>query len=180
MAHGASHEVLEEGREFLLDWQKLKKVAACESPVVPVCVQDADTMQVLIVAFANEQAFWWRNGQECEVLKFKWVHRRLRLELIEDVEITQLRTVHSLKNSQHTVNAGQSIRIACMVANANSLSFTSEGNTLTPHKSFQELTRHPPGVDGNLWEEGLCTLEHFAKQIVDQRWNFWRVLAAKK
>ena len=56
MAHGASHEVLEEGREFLLDWQKLKKVAACESPVVPVCVQDADTMQVLIVAFANEQA----------------------------------------------------------------------------------------------------------------------------
>ena len=63
MAHGASHEVLEEGREFLLDWQKLKKVAACESPVVPVCVQDADTMQVLIVAFANEQAFWWRNCQ---------------------------------------------------------------------------------------------------------------------
>ena len=28
-------------------------------------------------------------------------------------------------------------------------------------------TRHPPGVEGIFWEEGLCTLEHFAEQIVD-------------
>mmetsp|Transcript_3060 Transcript_3060/g.3422 ORF Transcript_3060/g.3422 Transcript_3060/m.3422 type:complete len:126 (-) Transcript_3060:7-384(-) len=52
-----AHEELEEGSEFILDWHKLKKVAACESPVVPVVVQHADTMEVLIVAYANEQAF---------------------------------------------------------------------------------------------------------------------------
>eukprot|EP00913_Durusdinium_trenchii_P028075 g26322.t1 len=51
-----AHEALEEGSEFLLDWQKLKKVALCESPVVPVAVQHADTLELLIVAFANEQA----------------------------------------------------------------------------------------------------------------------------
>lgn len=50
-----AHEELEEGSEFILDWHKLKKVAACESPVVPVVVQHADTMEVLIVAYANEQ-----------------------------------------------------------------------------------------------------------------------------
>ncbi|CAL1152541.1 unnamed protein product [Cladocopium goreaui] len=51
-----AHFELEEGNQFLLDWYKLKKVAACESPVVPVAVQHADTMEVLIVAYANEQA----------------------------------------------------------------------------------------------------------------------------
>lgn len=50
-----AHEELEEGSQFILDWYKLKKVAACESPVVPVVVQHADTMEVLIVAYANEQ-----------------------------------------------------------------------------------------------------------------------------
>lgn len=34
---------------------RLKKVALCESPVVPVAVQHADTLELLIVAFANEQ-----------------------------------------------------------------------------------------------------------------------------
>eukprot|EP00933_Yihiella_yeosuensis_P031983 TRINITY_DN25569_c0_g1_i1.p1 TRINITY_DN25569_c0_g1~~TRINITY_DN25569_c0_g1_i1.p1 ORF type:complete len:190 (-),score=31.13 TRINITY_DN25569_c0_g1_i1:357-863(-) len=51
-----SHEELEEGREFRLDWQKLRKVNRCEDDVVPVVVQDADSKEVLIVAFANEKA----------------------------------------------------------------------------------------------------------------------------
>jgi phosphoribosyl-AMP cyclohydrolase len=47
---------LEEGAELSLDFQKLKKVAACGEDVVPVAVQDADTKEVLIVAYANDQA----------------------------------------------------------------------------------------------------------------------------
>lgn len=51
-----SHAELEEGSDLYLDWSKLVKVAACGEGVVPVCVQDIDTLQVLIVAFANEFA----------------------------------------------------------------------------------------------------------------------------
>mmetsp|Transcript_7935 Transcript_7935/g.18237 ORF Transcript_7935/g.18237 Transcript_7935/m.18237 type:complete len:137 (-) Transcript_7935:8-418(-) len=51
-----THEELEEGGALLLDWDKLKKVASCESPVIPVAVQHADSREVLIVAFANKEA----------------------------------------------------------------------------------------------------------------------------
>ncbi|CAE7674746.1 hisI [Symbiodinium pilosum] len=53
----ASHEELEEGSKLQLDWEKLKKVALCESSVIPVAVQNVDSREVLIVAFANEKAF---------------------------------------------------------------------------------------------------------------------------
>merc|ERR1712224_604576 len=52
-----SHEQLEEGNELLLDWEKLRKVAAQSAEsVIPVAVQDADSLQVLILAYANEKA----------------------------------------------------------------------------------------------------------------------------
>ena len=47
---------LEEGSELLLDFEKLAKVAQCGVPLVPVAVQDADTKEVLIIAYANEEA----------------------------------------------------------------------------------------------------------------------------
>ena len=47
---------LEEGTVLSLDFQKLKKVAACGEDVVPVAVQHADTKEVLIVAYANDRA----------------------------------------------------------------------------------------------------------------------------
>jgi phosphoribosyl-AMP cyclohydrolase len=47
---------LEEGNELHLDYQKLKKVAQASEPVLPVVVQDADTGQVLILAYANQAA----------------------------------------------------------------------------------------------------------------------------
>ncbi len=50
------HKTLEEGGEILLDFEKLRKVAACPDPVVPVIVQDAATKEVLILAYANEAA----------------------------------------------------------------------------------------------------------------------------
>jgi len=47
---------LEEGTELVLDFQKLGKVAACGEDVVPVAVQDAETKEVLILAYVNARA----------------------------------------------------------------------------------------------------------------------------
>ena len=46
-------ERLEDGNRLLLDFEKLRKVAQCDEPVVPVAVQDADSKEVLIVAYVN-------------------------------------------------------------------------------------------------------------------------------
>lgn len=55
-SHSHSHHELEEGTKLMLDWKKLLKVAKTGSMVVPVCVQDFDTKEVLILAYANEEA----------------------------------------------------------------------------------------------------------------------------
>jgi phosphoribosyl-AMP cyclohydrolase len=47
---------LEEGRELCLDFDKLQKIAETGQPVVPVVVQNADSGEVLILAYANRQA----------------------------------------------------------------------------------------------------------------------------
>jgi len=47
---------LEEGNAFTLDYDKLAKVAATGSRVVPVAVQNVDTREIILVAYANEQA----------------------------------------------------------------------------------------------------------------------------
>ncbi len=46
---------LEEGTALTLDWTKLEQVAAVGG-VVPCAVQDADTGDVILVAYVNEQA----------------------------------------------------------------------------------------------------------------------------
>jgi phosphoribosyl-AMP cyclohydrolase len=50
-------KALEEGSELQLDFGKLKKVAAVSEDVVPVAIQDADTREVILVAYTNEAAF---------------------------------------------------------------------------------------------------------------------------
>ena len=47
---------LEEGVQLTIDFAKLQKVGQAGAAVVPVVVQDADSKEVLIVAYANEQA----------------------------------------------------------------------------------------------------------------------------
>ena len=47
---------LEEGTELRLDFDKLAKAATCGG-VLPVAVQNADTNEVILVAYSNEQAF---------------------------------------------------------------------------------------------------------------------------
>ncbi len=49
-------KALEEGPELTLDFDKLAKVAQTGIPVLPVVVQDAGTLEVLILAYANEEA----------------------------------------------------------------------------------------------------------------------------
>ncbi len=47
---------LEEGAELTLDFGKLARAVAGSSGIIPVAVQDADTREVILVAYANEQA----------------------------------------------------------------------------------------------------------------------------
>lgn len=48
---------LEEGNELTLDWHKLEKALHQTSGVIPVAVQNADTKEVILVAYINQQAF---------------------------------------------------------------------------------------------------------------------------
>lgn len=48
---------LEEGAKLMLDFDKIAKVAAHSSGVIPVAVQHADTQEVILVAYTNELAF---------------------------------------------------------------------------------------------------------------------------
>ncbi|MDA0336519.1 MAG: phosphoribosyl-AMP cyclohydrolase [bacterium] len=52
----ASIEQLEEGTELLLDFDKISQVAARCPGILPVAVQNADSMEVILVAYANRQA----------------------------------------------------------------------------------------------------------------------------
>jgi phosphoribosyl-AMP cyclohydrolase len=47
---------LEEGKELRLDFTKLQKIAKTGLPVLPVVVQDADSLEVLVVAYSNQEA----------------------------------------------------------------------------------------------------------------------------
>jgi len=48
---------LEEGSELRLDFGKIARVGAASPGVVPVAVQNADTGEVILLAYTNEQAF---------------------------------------------------------------------------------------------------------------------------
>ena len=48
--------LLEEGKELALDFGKLQAIGRGEAAVIPVAVQDADSKEVLIVAYANQEA----------------------------------------------------------------------------------------------------------------------------
>lgn len=48
---------LEEGASLQLDFEKVAKIAAQCRDVIPVAVQHADTGEVILVAYTNEEAF---------------------------------------------------------------------------------------------------------------------------
>lgn len=47
---------LEEGTDLLLDFDKIEKVAQSREAVLPVAVQDVDTKEVLLLAYASDEA----------------------------------------------------------------------------------------------------------------------------
>lgn len=47
---------LEEGRELKIDFAKIAKIAEKCRDVIPVAVQNADTKEVILVAYVNEKA----------------------------------------------------------------------------------------------------------------------------
>ena len=47
---------LEEGEALLLDFGKLKKVAASEESVIPVAVQDTESGKIPLIGYANRAA----------------------------------------------------------------------------------------------------------------------------
>ena len=51
-----THEELEEGTVLNLDWKKLASLAGKNCDVVPVAVQDIETKELILLAYANEQA----------------------------------------------------------------------------------------------------------------------------
>ncbi len=48
---------IEEGAELKLDYDKLAKASASAPGIIPVAVQNADTGEVILVAYVNELAF---------------------------------------------------------------------------------------------------------------------------
>ncbi len=48
---------LEEGATLQLDYDKMAKAVASSPGIIPVAVQDADTQEVILVAYVNEPAF---------------------------------------------------------------------------------------------------------------------------
>jgi len=51
-----NHEDLEKGTILSLDFSKLNQIGSAGYPVLPVVVQDSDSGEVLIIAYANEEA----------------------------------------------------------------------------------------------------------------------------
>lgn len=47
---------LEEGTELQLDFNKLEKAVSGSPGIIPVAVQNADTRELILVAYVNEQA----------------------------------------------------------------------------------------------------------------------------
>ena len=117
---------LEEGSELTLDFDKLAKAAQTGVPVLPVAVQDAETLEVLILAYANEQAvrytlehgvaaFWSTSRNEL------WVKGATSGDTLQLVEVRVNCEQNSLvylvkplgKGACHTKDANGSTRASC-------------------------------------------------------------------
>ena len=66
MEEGGLMKVIEEGAELKLDFTKIARTAKVCGDVVPVAVQNADTGEVILLAYTNELAF--RKSMESRTL----------------------------------------------------------------------------------------------------------------
>ena len=121
-----THDQVEAGKILALDFGKLGQVAACGQDLVPVAVQDADSGDVLIVAYANQQAldhtltagvaaFWSTSRDEL------WVKGATSGDFLDIVEVRVNCEQNSLlyrvrrrgQGACHTLDAGGSARPGC-------------------------------------------------------------------
>ncbi len=119
-------EEVEEGPQLALDFGKLQQAAAGGEGLVPVAVQDADSGEVLIVAYANEEAlnyarregvaaFWSTSRNEL------WVKGATSGNVLELVEIRVNCEQNSLlyrvrlkgAGACHTLGADGRARLGC-------------------------------------------------------------------
>ncbi|MBO7522162.1 MAG: hypothetical protein J6T16_07995 [Opitutales bacterium] len=117
---------IEESCEFMLDFTKLKKIAACKEDVIPAVAQDADSGEVLIIGYVNRLAletalkekmatFWSTSRNEL------WIKGKTSGDFLEIVNILvnceQNSIVYQVrlkgKGSCHTKNAGGAPRKGC-------------------------------------------------------------------
>ena len=117
---------IEEGARLALDFGKLQRAAACGEGLVPVAVQDADSGEVLIVAYANEEALnyarregvaaFWSTSRNA-----LWVKGATSGDLLQIVEIRVNCEQNSLlyrvrpkgAGACHTRDAGGRARAGC-------------------------------------------------------------------
>ncbi len=119
-------KTLEEGGQLLLDFDKLRQVARIAEAVIPVAVQDADSKELLIIAYANEAAlrytmehgvaaFWSTSRNEL------WVKGATSGDTLQLVEMRVNCEQNSLlylvrpqgKGACHTVDAAGKTRPSC-------------------------------------------------------------------
>ena len=117
---------IEEGNELLLDFEKLAKVAHTGQSVLPVVVQDVESQQVVLLAYANQEAlrytidhgvaaFWSTSRNEL------WVKGATSGDTLSVAEIRVNCEQNSLlylvrplgKGACHTKNAEGNTRASC-------------------------------------------------------------------
>lgn len=117
---------IEESCELMLDFKKLKKIANCESDVIPAVAQCADTGEVLIIGYVNQLAletaikenmatFWSTSRNEL------WIKGKTSGDYLEIVDILvnceQNSIVYKVrlkgKGSCHTKNQKGEARYGC-------------------------------------------------------------------
>ena len=128
-----SHEDLEEGKQLTIDFTKLQQIGQSGAAVVPVAVQDADSKELLIIAYANDQAlqqtlaegvatFWSTSRNEL------WIKGATSGDMLDLVEVRVNCEQNSLlylvrprgNGACHTVDAGGSARSTCYYRRLNS------------------------------------------------------------
>lgn len=118
--------LLEESETLVLDFDKLDKIAATKSSVVPVAVQDIETNELLLLGYANEEAL--RYTLEHKVAAFwstsrnkLWVKGLTSGDQLELVDVYTNCEQNSLvykvkmvgKGSCHTKHANGQTRFGC-------------------------------------------------------------------
>ena len=138
----SNRDTLEEGTELKLDFSKLRKIASREQEVIPVVVQDVDSLEVLIVAYVNQLAletamqekkatFWSTSRNEL------WIKGKTSGDSLELVDIRVNCEQNSLMYSVrrigegacHTVDSSGRKRRSCYyrrICPDGSLEFTDE------------------------------------------------------